>query len=184
VELEKLNDLEKQRAPLRLAHAAPGSPPAADDLAASTSPGLVPGLVPGLRATSFLDLKGHLQLPVPGKIVSQFGRLYDPTSRLYIFKKGVDIAPGEGGRKLPVRAVSKGRIAYSGELPDYGRVAIIDHGGHFYTLCAHLGELTRKAGEEVSAGDAIGATGDSGTPVYFEIRSRNVAVNPLQWLAN
>ncbi len=32
------------------------------------------------------------------------------------------------GKNEPVRAISAGKVAYSGELPDYGRVTIIDHG--------------------------------------------------------
>ncbi len=130
----------------------------------------------------FTLLKGRLGLPVAdGKIISAFGRAFDPKTRLHIFKKGIDISTG---KKQPVHAVSSGKIAFSGELPDYGRVAIIDHGDHFYTLCAHLGELTLHPGASVRAGDEIGSTDDTGTPVYFEIRARNVAVNPLQWLAN
>lgn len=123
-----------------------------------------------------------LKLPLEGgKVVSAFGRAYDARSRLYVFRKGIDIA---GGKKEPVRAAMDGKVVYSGILPNYGRIAIIDHGDHFYTLCANLGELNRKAGESVAVGDTIGSTDDAGTPVYFEIRSRNVALNPLQWVSN
>jgi septal ring factor EnvC (AmiA/AmiB activator) len=114
-------------------------------------------------------------------VISSFGRSFDPKSRLYIFKKGIEIA---SAKSAGVRAVSAGKLAYSGELPEYGRVAIVDHGEHFYSICAHLGELKKKAGESVAAGDLIGLTDESGTPVYFEIRARNVAVNPLQWISN
>ena len=134
------------------------------------------------ESLDFTLLKGRLGLPVSeGKIISSFGRVFDPKTRLHIFKKGIDIA---SGKNQPVHAVSSGKIAYSGELPDYGRVAIIDHGDHFYTLCAHMGALLLHPGASVRAGDPIGSTDDLGTPVYFEIRARNVAVNPLQWLAN
>ena len=134
----------------------------------------------------FAQFKGRLQLPLAaGRVVSSFGRAFDPKSRLFIFKKGIDIVPPDGGRgATPVHAIFAGKVAYSGELPEYGQVAIIDHGNHFYSLCAHLGRLSRKAGDAVAAGDAIGLTDGSGTPVYFEIRARNVAVNPLQWVAN
>jgi len=135
-----------------------------------------------LRKSAFAALKGKLILPIQnGKVLTSFGRVYDPQSKLYVFKKGVDIS---AGRSESVRAISSGKIAYSGELPDYGRVAIIDHGDHFYSLCAHLGSFSKKAGENVAPGDVIGSTDEQGTPVYFEIRSRNVAVNPLQWVAN
>jgi septal ring factor EnvC (AmiA/AmiB activator) len=133
---------------------------------------------------AFAELKGKLGLPlVGGKILSAFGKAFDPKSRLYVFKKGIEIAGAEG-RTQPVQAIYGGKIAFSGELPNYGRVAIVDHGDHFYSLCAHLGTLEKKAGDRVVAGDTLGLTDDSGTPVYFEIRARNVAVNPLQWVSN
>ncbi len=131
--------------------------------------------------SGFARLKGGLPMPVAGSIVSAFGRTFDPKSRLHVFKKGIEIA---AGKKLPVLAIAPGKTAFSGELPGYGRVTIVDHGDHFYSLCANLGELARKTGDSVAAGDPIGLTDESGTPVYFEIRSRNVAVNPLQWISN
>jgi septal ring factor EnvC (AmiA/AmiB activator) len=129
----------------------------------------------------FAKLKGQLGLPVVGgKIMTAFGRAFDPKSKLFIFKKGIDIQSYKG---QPVQAIFPGKVAYSGELPEYGRVAIIDHGHQFYSLCAHLGELSKKPGDPVAAGDAIGLTDETGV-VYFEIRARNVPVNPLQWLAD
>lgn len=130
----------------------------------------------------FNRLKGKLQLPVMGgKILTRYGRAFDSRSGLYVFKKGVEI---ESAKKQTVNAIYEGKVAYSGELPDYGRVTIIDHGDHFYSICAHLGALLKKAGDKVLVGEPIARTDDSGTPVYFEIRSRNVAVNPLQWISN
>ncbi len=126
--------------------------------------------------------RGKLSPPLQnGKILTGFGRAFDPKSQLYVFKKGVDI---EGPKLSPVRAVAPGRVAYSGSLADYGKVVIVDHGNHFYSLYAHLGELNRKTGDPLLEKDAIGKTDDSGNPLYFEIRQRNVAVNPLQWLFN
>ena len=125
-------------------------------------------------------MKGKLGLPVDGKIVSKFGPSFDMKSSLNIFKKGIDI---EAGKKMLVRAISAGKIAFSGELPNYGRVTIIDHGEHFYSLCAHLGELRKQVGDPVAAGDSVGTSSDDGAPVYFEIRARNIAVNPLQWVS-
>ena len=130
--------------------------------------------------SEFERLKGRLSFPVNGAtVITGFGRAFDSKSGMYIFKKGVDLRAGSGKQ---VRAIYPGKVAFAGELPDYGRVAIIDHGGHYYSLCAHLGALQRRTGDSLAAGDAIGMTDESGI-VYFEIRSRNVAVNPLQWVS-
>ncbi len=129
---------------------------------------------------TFAQLKGKLPLPVAGgNIVARFGRSFDEKSSLYVFRKGVDIAVE---KRTPVVAVTAGRIAFAGEMPGYGRVAILDHGDHFYTLCGRMGEISRKAGDGVAAGDAIGLTDATGTPVYFEVRAKNIAVDPLQWM--
>jgi septal ring factor EnvC (AmiA/AmiB activator) len=142
----------------------------------------VASVTAGVGQSDFAKLKGQLKLPIAyGKILTAYGRAFDSKSGLYVFKKGIDIRPD---KKQTVHAIYGGKVAYSGELPDYGKVAIIDHGDHFYTLCAHLGSSLRKTGDSVAAGDAIGETDDLGTPVYFEIRARNVAVNPLQWISN
>lgn len=136
----------------------------------------------GLREGAFAMMRGRLPLPVAnGRVISGFGRTFDDQSQLYVFRKGIAI---DGGSSSPVKAVSAGRVAFAGELPDYGKVTILDHGEHYYTLCAHLGELRKSTGDRVLAGDSIGTTDEAGTPVYFEIRDRNIAVNPLQWVAN
>ena len=129
----------------------------------------------------FARLKGKLSLPAEGRIVAQFGRNLDVKTKLYIFKKGLEI---DTGKNVPVRAISGGKIAFSGELPSYGRVTIVDHGDHFYSLVANLGELKRQVGDVIRSGDLIGQSDASGTPVYFEIRARNIPVNPLQWVHN
>lgn len=135
-----------------------------------------------MASSDFAKLRGRLKLPVlGGKILTHYGRAFDSKSGLFVFKKGVEIGTD---KKQAVQAIYAGKVAFSGELPDYGRVTIIDHGDHFYSLCAHLGSVSKQAGDKVTAGESIGATDDSGTPVYFEIRARNVAVNPLQWISN
>ena len=129
---------------------------------------------------TFAQLKGKLRSPLSeGKIASQFGKSFDARSGLYVFKKGVDIV---GHRNQAVFAVSSGKIVFSGILPEYGQTVIIDHGNHYYSLCAHLGQVNRPQNTWVTEGESIGATDENGTPLYFEIRSRNVAVNPLQWM--
>lgn len=135
-----------------------------------------------LQAERISEWKGQLILPVEqGQIISQFGRFFDARTGLYVFKKGVDIAVK---KRKPVKAIFRGKVVYSGVLPTYGRVVIIDHGEHYYSLCAHLGQILKTTNETVALGDQIGLTDSWGGALYFEMRSRNVALNPLQWLMN
>ncbi len=130
----------------------------------------------------FAHLKGRLTFPVEGgKVLSSFGRAFDSQTGLYLFKKGVDISVE---KSQDVRSISSGIIAFAGELPNYGQVVIIDHGDHYYSLLGRLGSFSKKVQDRVAAGEFIGKSDNSGNPIYFEIRSRNVAVNPLQWLTN
>jgi septal ring factor EnvC (AmiA/AmiB activator) len=96
-----------------------------------------------------------------------------------VFKKGVELL-GRAPSQI-VHAVAAGKVVFAGSLPTYGQVTIVDHGEHFYSLSGQLGKMLLKTGDAVRLGDAIGETDASGRPLYFEIRSRNVAVNPLQW---
>lgn len=135
-------------------------------------------MTPGM----FVNSKGRLPFPVEGgRVISEFGRAFDHRTGLYIFKKGIEI---QAHTDAPVKAVSAGKVVFSGILPNYGQVVIIDHGDHYYSLCAHLGSTLKQMNAWVKEGDRIGQAGSSGIPLYFEIRSRNIAVNPLQWLFN
>ena len=85
-------------------------------------------------------------------------------------------------RRNEVKAVFSVR-SFVGQLPGYGTVALVDHGDHFYTLCGRLGAVKRLAGEKISAGQVLGTASTSGEPLYFEVRARNLPVNPLQWVS-
>lgn len=128
----------------------------------------------------FAKLKGKLNLPAEGgKITTTFGRNFDAKSGLYVFRKGVDV---QSKPKQEIRAVYSGRVAFTGELPNYGKVVIVDHGEHFYSLIGHLGALSRKTGDALVEGEILGLADANGSPIYFEIRARNVALNPKEWL--
>lgn len=130
-------------------------------------------------AGDFGKMKGRLGLPVMGRLVAQYGQVWDAASQLKIFKKGVEL---QATPSSDVSAIYHGKVAFSGTLPTLGEVVIVDHGGHYFSLCAHLGERFKKEGEMVQIGERIGRVNDAGRPIYFEIRSRNVPLNPLQWV--
>lgn len=83
-----------------------------------------------------------------------------------------------------VRAVFAGRVAFADRYGSYGRIVILDHGERFYTVSGNLGSFDVKVGDEVSAGERIGAVGDEGQGpmLYFELRRGSQTMPPGPWL--
>ena len=88
-------------------------------------------------------------------------------------------------RGADVRAVYRGRVIYADWLPGLGLLTIIDHGDGYLSLYGHNDRLFKAAGDTVSAGDVIAASGDSGgssrPQLYFEIRKGSRPVDPGPW---
>lgn len=144
---------------------------------AEAAPAVAVARKPG---SGFAARKGGLAQPIDGKIVTIFGRRYDAKASLYTFHKGVDIQAGAGA---PVSAVFPGKVVFSGKIGGYGQLLIVDHGDQYYSLVGQLSEILKSEGEEVKEGESIGRSALDGTPVYFEIRQRHVAVNPVPWFS-
>jgi septal ring factor EnvC (AmiA/AmiB activator) len=127
-------------------------------------------------------LTGGLDWPVTGTVVSFFGKQKHPVYDTYIYKKGIEIAAPAGSE---VRAVEAGQVAFANFFKGLGLIAILRHGGEYYTVYAHLTNLKVKAGEKVNKGQPIAALGDagpSGSSLYFEVRKGSEAIDPLMWL--
>ncbi len=126
--------------------------------------------------------RGRLPWPVMGKVVGAFGYRKNPRFGTATYNSGIDIAAAFG---TPIAAVSKGRVDYVSWLDGYGKCAILNHGGGFYTLYAHASEILVGVGKEVAAGEVVGRVGDTGstigTALHFEIRQGKTALNPLDW---
>ncbi len=137
-----------------------------------------------LPGTGFASMKGRLPMPVPGKVVSSYGKVKHPKFQTVTFNNGITIEAPLGE---PVRSVHDGKVIYSGWLKGYGQVLILDHRGGFYTLYAHLGRAVKEVGQEAPQGAEIGLVGDSGPEgragLYFEIRQKGVPRDPMGWLS-
>lgn len=125
------------------------------------------------------SLKGKLPAPVDGEVLSAFGKSFNPKTNLLTFQKGITLA---ARASADVKAVSAGKIVFSGPLKNYGLVVIVEHPGQYYTLYGQLGSVAVDLGKLIGQGEVVGRT--NGEPLYFEIRNKNVAINPLQWLGN
>lgn len=134
-------------------------------------------------AVAFTALKGLLKLPVSGKIISFFGPYRNPKFNVMNFSSGVDIRADRGE---PVEAVYNGRVLYSSWFHGYGNMLIIDHGGSYYTVYAHVEEMFKTKGAQVEAGEVIATVGDTGSlagpKLHFEIRYHGKPLDPMGWI--
>lgn len=97
---------------------------------------------------------------------------------------GIDIAGNEGEG---VYASDAGVIVYAGwNNYGYGNMILIDHGGGFQSLYAHLSAYNVGCGQSVGQGDVIGAIGttgrSSGAHLHFEIMTSSYKANPWDLL--
>ena len=131
------------------------------------------------RKRGFLLNKGRLQGPVEGELVVRFGEMVDNSPC-----KGIIIHTGEN---TPVVSIYTGKVIFAGYKLGYGNMVIIDHGLGYYTITAHLDDITVNSGDRVLGGQQIGTTGDIATlfsrGLYFEIRKNSTPVDPLKWLS-
>jgi len=127
----------------------------------------------------FQQQRGKLPWPASGPFLATYG---EPRKQGGMKWKGVLINTKHG---TPVRAVSRGRIAFADWLQGFGFIVIIDHGDGFMSLYGHNETLRKQAGDWVEAGEVVATSGDSGGQpfpgVYFEIRARGKPVDPSQW---
>jgi septal ring factor EnvC (AmiA/AmiB activator) len=126
-------------------------------------------------------LKGQLEWPVAGDLLSRFGRSTGQFGTA-IVRNGIEVTAEEGAE---VRAVHSGTVAYAAAFTGYATLVILDHGDNAFTLYGHLNETTVTSGGTVARGGVVGRAGrtPAGTPaVYFELRIDGRPVDPVQWL--
>jgi len=136
---------------------------------------------PPQAAGSFASAKGQLVWPNGGKVIGLFGRQKHPKFDTYINRKGIEIAR-VGKKDAAVRAVYGGVVAYADALRGYGNVVILDHGGDYYSVYGRLQKLKVSTGKRIGKGESIGQVAGAEGHLYFEIRHRSRAQDPLAWL--
>jgi septal ring factor EnvC (AmiA/AmiB activator) len=127
---------------------------------------------------AFGSLRGQLRLPVRGELISQFGKRGEgPAS------KGLFIRTNEGEE---VKAVAAGQVVFAEWLRGFGNLIIIDHGHQYMTIYGNNQAVLKRAGDIVKGGDIIANAGNSGgseqSGLYFEMRHRGNAFDPLGWI--
>ncbi len=122
--------------------------------------------------------KGKLNWPSKGKLAHQFGQ----RKHGGINWKGVLISASEG---TAVNSIDNGQVVFADWLKGYGWVIVLDHGQGFMSLYGHAQTLLKDVGDMVREGESVALVGQSGgqadSGLYFEIRHKGRAVNPIKW---
>lgn len=88
-------------------------------------------------------------------------------------------------KQAPVNASNAGKVAYAGNLGIYGNAVVIDHGLGLSSLYAHLSSASVAQGQDVTKGQEIGRTGETGLAggdhLHFSILLRGHHIDPVEW---
>ncbi|MCJ7523904.1 MAG: peptidoglycan DD-metalloendopeptidase family protein [Candidatus Aminicenantes bacterium] len=137
-----------------------------------------------LDRVDFKLLKGQLAWPLPGSIISSFGKKKSANFNTYTMNNGIEIKPVLSDE---IKAIGGGEIIFCDYFKGYGNLLIIQHAGNFHTLYGHCDSFKRKLGEQVQVGEVIALAGNSGSiygkSLYFEIRQNLKPLDPLLWLS-
>ena len=136
-----------------------------------------------LKSKDFPNLKGKLQWPAEGRVVTKFGRQWNPKLKTTTENPGIDIKGKPGSQ---IRSVLGGVVTTITFIRGFGTTIIIDHGGGFYTVYSHVTNVETNEDSQVRSGDVIAYMGDSGSingsQLHFEIWGQGKKLNPEYWL--
>lgn len=125
----------------------------------------------------------HTRKPLVGedvRLATGFGKRRHPLLEYVKMHTGIDWAAPVG---TPVIAAGGGQVVSAGYEGPYGNRVLIDHGGGWHSLYAHLSRISVQEGACVATGAQIGAVGNTGLTtgpaLHFEVRQGDSAVDPL-----
>lgn len=127
---------------------------------------------------------GEFTWPTPGvtKISCEFGPRIHPITGKNSMHTGIDIAAPYGTK---IVAANSGTVIISAYSSVYGNYVVVDHGGGYSTLYAHMSKRVAAKGKTVTKGDLIGYVGSTGwstgNHLHFEIRLNGEYKNPLDY---
>jgi murein DD-endopeptidase MepM/ murein hydrolase activator NlpD len=134
---------------------------------------------PGLAAGPIKGGSGRFIWPVNGPLTSPFCE----TRSWESCHPGIDIAVPTG---TPIRAADGGRVAIAGWVGGYGNYTCVQHSASLSTCYGHQSVLKVSVGSQVSKGQVIGLSGNTGHStgphLHFEVRVNGAVQNPMAYL--
>ena len=125
-----------------------------------------------------------LRTPVKFSRVTSFfsNARYHPVLKMWRAHNGVDYSSPQG---TPVQATASGRVVSMGWKGSYGKTIVLDHGGAYTTLYAHLSGYRSdlREGQQIKQGATIGYVGRTGLTtgphLHYELQFKGRHQNPL-----
>ncbi len=112
-------------------------------------------------------------------ISSGFGYRADPFTRHGSFHPGLDFRGPVGAG---IYAAARGTVSFVGQRSGYGNCVEVTHGPGLVTRYAHMSAFYSHVGQQVAAGQLIGAIGSTGPHLHFEVRINGRPTNPRPFL--
>jgi|LauGreDrversion4_2_1035121.scaffolds.fasta_scaffold07362_3 septal ring factor EnvC (AmiA/AmiB activator) len=127
---------------------------------------------------SLFDVSAKGSAPVKGEVLQTFGRSKLTNFADMVRSKGIEFSTTEGS---DVHVAQNGKVVFSGMMPGYDQVIVVEHGGRSYSLYGRLGTVAVKTGDIVERDHVIATTSApdaKGRNFYFEIRKNGAPVDP------
>ena len=136
-----------------------------------------------LQLKEFPKLIGQLEWPAQGRVITKFGRQWNPKLKTTTENPGIDIKGKPGSE---IRSVLGGIVTTITFIRGFGTTIIIDHGNGFYTVYGHVTKVETYEDSQVRGGEVIAYMGDSssinGAQLHFEIWGQGKKLDPEKWL--
>lgn len=139
-------------------------------------------------AVTFAAMRGHLQQPVNGAKIRDFGG----SDGVGGTQKGQSIAARAGAQ---ITSPCDGWVVYAGPFRSYGQLLILNAGGGYHVLLAGMERISVDLGQFVLTGEPVAVMGNgsqvsaagaarSKQPVlYVEFRKDGTPIDPSPWWA-
>jgi murein hydrolase activator len=125
------------------------------------------------------DGEARMPLPVAGAVRLRYGE----SDRFGNASRGLRIEARPGAA---VVSPHDGSIMFAGPFKGYGQILIVEHANGYHSLIAGLGRIDARVGQQVLAGEPVGAMAASqdGNPdLYYELRRNGQPINPQRGLS-
>lgn len=131
-----------------------------------------------LERLRFADARGRLRPPAIGTLTRRYGQVDEdgtPSEGIFIRTRS----------RAQVVSPFDGQVEFAGPFNTYGGLLILNVGDGYYIVLAGMAVTYASAGQNVLAGEPVGAmpdTGETAPELYLELRRGGNAVDPGPWL--